>query len=69
MLEGLASTVASALAVPAEAAVRTLASMLVVYCCTALPLIFWTIGKLTQRPKVSSGSTLDAILHCHIAAQ
>jgi hypothetical protein len=54
MWEDMGSVVSSALAVPADAAFRTVLSLIVVYCCTALPVVLWAVRKTFQQPKVCS---------------
>lgn len=53
MLDVLSERAASVFSIPAEAAFRTLLSLLVVYLCTSLPVVLWGIKKLLQKVQVA----------------
>ncbi|CAL8471567.1 g11109 [Coccomyxa elongata] len=63
MLDVLSERAAAVFSIPAEAAFRTLLSLLVVYLCTSLPVFLWGVKKLLQKvqgSKVSAGTATDS---------
>ena len=74
MWDDLGSAVSSALAVPADAALRTLLSLLVVYCCTAVPLVLWALSRTFQwqskvRSTLPGSGSFPQLLHCLVLAR
>jgi hypothetical protein len=53
MLSLLADRAASVLSVPAEAALNTFASLLVVYCCTSIPVFLWALKQFLASLKAT----------------
>lgn len=76
MLDVVIERLAAVFSIPAEAAFRTLLSMLVVYCCTMIPLLCWGLPKLLQGaqvwrlPTISNAinifSALESLQHVHV---
>ena len=52
MLSLFVDRAASAFSVPAEAALNTFASLLLVYCCTSIPVLLWALKQYVTSRKV-----------------
>ena len=62
MLSLLADRAASVFSVPAEAALNTFATLLVVYCCTSIPILLWAVKQFLASFKASQSRPPSALL-------